>query len=105
MTIPYQFFVCRLLPPRPTFAEDMNETERAVMREHVEYWKGLADQGKAVLFGPVMDPAGPWGIGIIEARSEAEVHAMQAADQAIKGSIGLNYETLPMARAILRKGA
>jgi len=99
-----QFFLFKLLAPRPSFAQDMNEQERAVMLEHVAYWKGHADRGVAVVFGPVLDPKGTWGVGIVEVGSEAEILALQAGDPAIKGGIGLQYETYPMARAIVRKG-
>ena len=51
-------FLFKLIAPRPTFAQDMMEAERKVMQEHVVYWKGLADRGVAVVFGPVLDPKG-----------------------------------------------
>jgi uncharacterized protein YndB with AHSA1/START domain len=101
---PTKFFLCRLVSPRPTFAQDMNERESSAMREHAAYWKKKAEIGTAVIFGPVMDPKGVWGLGIIEARDEAEVRALQADDPAIKAEIGLSYETLPLARAIVRSG-
>ena len=50
------FYFCRLLPPRPSFAHDMNEAERALMGEHSAYLQKLAEKGTAVLFGPVADP-------------------------------------------------
>ena len=61
-------FVFRLIPPRPSFPVDMSAEERAVMAEHVAYWRTLAAAGQALAFGPVNDPAGPYGIGIIVAR-------------------------------------
>ena len=82
----------------------MNEKEAGLMREHAAYWKCHAERGVAVVFGPVMDPKGPWGLGIVEATSEAEVHALQTDDPVIKGRIGLQYETYPLASAIVRKG-
>ncbi|HEX9548896.1 MAG TPA: hypothetical protein VF942_16265 [Acidimicrobiales bacterium] len=38
-------FVYRLVPPRPTFAADMTDDEKAIMAEHAAYWLGLFDQG------------------------------------------------------------
>jgi uncharacterized protein YndB with AHSA1/START domain len=101
---PKQYFFCRLLPPRPSFATDMNEKEASAMREHAGYWRSLSARGVAVMFGPVLDPKGPWGLGIIEASSLDEVQALQADDPAITGNIGLRYETMPFARAVLRNG-
>ena len=64
------FFLIRLLPPRPTFLVDMNEAEQRVMGEHAGYWKKLLDEGVAFAFGPVADPKGAWGVGIIEVEGE-----------------------------------
>ncbi len=51
-------FLCKLIPPRPTFVQDMTEAERNVMQEHAIYWKGLIDRRIAIVFGPVLDPKG-----------------------------------------------
>ena len=65
-----RFFFVRLVPPRPTFALDMTAEERAFMTEHVAYWtKKLAD-GTAIVFGPVADPSGDWGMGVVRAADE-----------------------------------
>ncbi len=97
-----RYFVCRLLPPRPSFALDMNAEEADVMRQHAAYWKGLLDQGAAIVFGPVADPQGPWGLGVVRAPSEEKLHAMRDADPAILSKRGFRYEVLPMIRAVLR---
>jgi hypothetical protein len=34
-------FLYRLMPPRPTFAQDMSSAEADVMRRHVAYWQDL----------------------------------------------------------------
>lgn len=31
------FFLCKLIPPRPTFARDMTQAEAKLMQEHVAY--------------------------------------------------------------------
>jgi len=31
-------FFCKLIPPRPTFMADLDEAERAIMKEHGAYW-------------------------------------------------------------------
>jgi uncharacterized protein YndB with AHSA1/START domain len=97
-----KYFFCRLVPPRPTFALDMSPDEAETMRAHAMYWRGLLAEGAAVVFGPVADPNGPWGLGIIRAESEEAFHGMRDNDPAIKSGRGLRYETLPMMRAITR---
>lgn len=76
-------FVVRLIPPRPTFAADMTEEERAIMAAHGAYWRGLMNRGIALLFGPVLDPAGVWGLGILEAKDPdaARARCRRSGDQ------------------------
>ena len=65
-------FLYKLIPPRPTFVQDMTEAERKAMEEHAIYWKGLIDRGIAIIFGLVLDPKGPWGVAIVEVADESE---------------------------------
>jgi uncharacterized protein YndB with AHSA1/START domain len=93
-------FVCRLFPPRPSFMQDMTPDERAVMQAHSQYWRSKLAEGTAIAFGPVADPSGGWGLGILEVRDEAELHAIQAADPAIQSGRGFRYESLPMLQIV-----
>ena len=95
------FFVYKFMP-RPDFRETMTEAEAAVMRDHVAYWQTLADKGTAVVFGPVADPAGSWGVAIIESESEDEPHAIRAADPVVVNDLG-PVSIYPMLTAITRR--
>jgi uncharacterized protein YndB with AHSA1/START domain len=97
-----RYFVCRLNPPRPTFAQDMNPAEAEVMRQHAGYWAGLMGRGIAILFGPVADPKGAWGLGVLRT-TEAEWQALCDGDPAIQSGRGFRYEVLPMMRAVVRE--
>ena len=77
-----KYYVLHLLPPRPTFAMDMNEEEKAIMQQHVVYWKGLLDAGSAIVYGPVIDPKGPYGLGIVWTLSEEQLQSMISKDPA-----------------------
>ena len=33
-----KYYMDKVIPPRPTFAADMTETESAIMSKHVAYW-------------------------------------------------------------------
>lgn len=94
-------YLCRLIPPRPSFAADMSEAERRIMGEHVAYWTALADRGVALAFGPVADPAGGWGVGILAVADEAALERLRSDDPAIRAGIGFRYESLPMPRVVL----
>lgn len=89
-------FVYRLIPPRPGFAFDMSDDERATMMAHVGYWSGLSAEGKVVAYGPVNDPLGSYGIGIILAESQIEAEALRDGDPAVQSPHGFrSEESLP----------
>ncbi len=96
-----QLFVYKLIPPRPSFAVDMSDAERAVMGAHAEYWRGLLDARTAVVFGPVLDPAGVWGLAVVEAGSLDAVRAIGAADPAVTAGVA-SFDVHPMMGAAAR---
>jgi len=96
-----KLFLCKPIPPRPTFAQDMIEVERKKMQEHVDYWKDLSDRRIAIIFGPVLDPKGTWGIAIVEVASESEAHILGKNDPAVQA--GFTFEVYPLTGAIFRK--
>ena len=73
----------RLKAPRPNFALDMSEEEREVMARHAAYWQPFVDSGQMVVFGPVLDGTGSWGLGVIEAEDEEEIRALAAGDPVV----------------------
>ena len=76
-------FLLRLVAPRPSFPFDMDEEERAVMARHAGYWNDLTERGTCLIFGPVLDPAEPWGLAIVETETEADARAIFDADPAV----------------------
>jgi uncharacterized protein len=82
-------FVFRLKAPRPSFALDMNDDEREIMRRHAAYWRPLIDSGQMVVFGPVLDAEGSWGLGIIEAEDENELRSFAAGDPVVTTGTGI----------------
>ena len=88
-------FAFRLIAPRPTFAQDMTEGEREVMGRHAAHWQPYIDDGRMVVFGPVLDGTGSWGLGVVEADSEEELRAFAAEDPAVTtGTAHLEIGTL-----------
>ena len=53
------------------------------MGRHAEYWQSLIDSGQMVVFGPVVDSTGSWGLGVVEAEDEDELRAFAAGDPAV----------------------
>jgi uncharacterized protein YciI len=91
-------YLCKLRPPRATFIADMTPDEALLMRAHREYWTPRVETGVVVAMGPVADPAGGYGVAIVEAASEAALKAMQASDPVIAAASGFSYENhlMPM---------
>ena len=92
------YFFVRTQNPRPTFHLDMTADERAIMTRHVEYWTEKAQRGIAIVFGPVMDPHGVYGMGVYRVQDEAEMRDLLAHDPA-NGL--LQYELFLMPRAVV----
>jgi uncharacterized protein YciI len=76
-------FVFRLKAPRPTFALDLSDEEREIMGRHAAYWQPLIESGQMVIFGPVLDSTGSWGLGVVEAEDEEELRAFAARDPVV----------------------
>lgn len=95
-----KYFVLHLLPSRPDFAQTMNDAEKAIMTEHVAYWTALMNQGKVLAFGPVMDPAEIYGLGIVAVDDEQEIREFIAHDPA---STINRYEYFPMMAVVPSK--
>lgn len=95
-------YLYKLLPPRPTFAADMTDEERAIMGQHVGYWQQQLDNGTALVFGPVNDPAGAWGLAVVTADSEQEVEALGHSDPAVSSKLA-QFEVCAMPGAIVSR--
>jgi uncharacterized protein len=95
------YFFLRLNPVRPDFVTTMTDEEKGIMQRHAGYWREFQLQGKLVVYGPVMDPAGPFGMGVAEVESEEELKRFIAGDPALALS---TIDSFPM-RAVLPDSA
>jgi uncharacterized protein YciI len=81
-------FVFRLKAPRPSFAQDLTDDEKEIMGRHAAYWQPFIESGQMVVFGPIVDDRGSWGLGVIEAEDEDELRAFAAGDPAVTSGTG-----------------
>ena len=93
MTQPFLF---KLIPPRPDFPFTMSDDEHATMLAHIAYWGDLTARGVTIAYGPVNDPAGGYGIGIILTDDLAAAEAVRDADPAMRSPHGFRTEIMPM---------
>lgn len=94
-----QHFFLKLNPLRPGFAADMSEQEKNIMQQHIAYWMPYINDGTLIVFGPVMDPKGTFGIAVIGVDSKEQLNDLVANDPA--NAIG-SYEMYPM-RAVIKQ--
>jgi len=61
----------------------MTDAEREIMDRHAAHWQPYIDSGQMVIFGPILDDSGSWGLGVVEADNEEELRAFAARDPAV----------------------
>jgi uncharacterized protein YciI len=87
-----ELFFFRLIPPRPDFAQTMTDAEQQVMQQHQAFWRELLAEGRVVVYGPVADPEGVWGLGVVRAQSRVEVIEYGNVDPAVASGL-MTFET------------
>lgn len=97
-----RYYAYKLFPPRPSFPADITEAEAAIMTEHIAYWTDLLNAGTAVAFGAVADPAGTWGLAVVEAGPDIDVNALREHDPVIRRGLGARVEIYRMPNAVVR---
>ncbi|MFC0680074.1 YciI family protein [Lysobacter korlensis] len=95
------WYLLRLFAARPDFAFTMTEAEQATMGRHADYWRRHLDDGTALIFSPVADPAGPWGLCIAQAQDRDAAQTLTDADPAVTEGVG-RYEILELFSPVLR---
>lgn len=88
-----KYYFLKLNPPRASFMQDMTAEERAIMQQHVMYWKPYVENGTVIVLGPVLDPKGGYGISVVGVDDEKQLHEILSNDPA--NSIN-SYEFYPM---------
>jgi len=95
-----KYFFLKLIPPRASFVQDMTDEERTIMYAHIAYWAPHVEAGTMIVMGPVADPNGGWGLGVIEVENREQLDELLKNDPAN----GLNhYEIYPMPAAKHKK--
>jgi uncharacterized protein len=80
-------FLFRLIPPRADFAQTMTDDEQKTMADHMTYWQQLMADGKVLVYGPVADPEGVWGMGVLRVGDRAEMLAIGERDPSVVAGV------------------
>ncbi len=57
------------------------------MAGHMQYWEQLLHDGRVVVYGPVADPEGVWGLGVLRAAERADVLQIAAGDPSVLAGV------------------
>ncbi len=79
-----KYYFLKLNPPRATFPIDISPEEAKIMSDHSAYWKDLLEKEICVVYGPVFDPKGMFGIGIVGVENENQINSIIENDPAEK---------------------
>jgi uncharacterized protein YciI len=74
------------------------------MRVHSAYWVEQIKQGRAIAIGPVADPKGALGVGIIRLEDGVDPAPLVANDPAIVANVGFTWEVHPMPNVLMAEG-
>lgn len=97
-----QHYFFKLIPPRPTFPQDITDEERLLMNDHSRYMKETFNAGKILIYGPVMATGGTFGMAVLEVADESEARRFGEGDPSVRA--GLNkFEIHPMQVAATRQ--
>ncbi|HEY4085890.1 MAG TPA: hypothetical protein VGM43_08130 [Bryobacteraceae bacterium] len=100
-----KYFFLKLISPRPDFMWTMTDAERGIMQQHSEYWRGFAEKGWAVAYGPVAAPSGGFGAGFWQLPEGVDPKPLTDDDPAMKANVGFQYEIHPMPGLVIGKAA
>ncbi|MGV1754218.1 YciI family protein [Agrobacterium sp. CG674] len=90
-----KYYLCKYIPPRTDFLATMSAEEKNWMGQHGAYLDNLLGEGKIVAHGPVMDPAGGYGVSLYEIADEEEIQTLTSKDPIVQNGAG-HYEHHPM---------
>ena len=80
----------------------MTGAEAAIMQQHFAVnWKRFEQRGIVVVLGPVLEPSGTWGLGVVAGDDPNDINALGAEDPAVKSGMS-TFEVYAMADPFIR---
>ncbi|TRC97959.1 hypothetical protein FJV76_11340 [Mesorhizobium sp. WSM4303] len=90
-----KYYLCKYIPPRDDFLATMSADEKTWMTQHGAFLDDLLEKGMIVAHGPVMDPAGGYGVSLYRIADDQDIASITAQDPVAKNGAG-HYEHHPM---------
>lgn len=76
--------------------QTMTSDERELMKEHAAYLGICMEKGWVMAYGPVADPAGAFGMGLLTLPDDIEPQSITNEDPTIKAHVGFRYDIFSM---------
>lgn len=86
----------------PKWAEGSALYEQPQLKEHADFHRGLAKEGKLLFQGPFLDDSG--ALALVEVETRTEAMAIAASDPLVKNGV-FKVELKPWLKAVERKPA
>jgi uncharacterized protein YciI len=83
------------IPPRADFVNTTTDTERDLLQQHSDWLNAMMADGLIVAHGPVMDPAGSYGVALWRIADDQILAAVLAQDPIVRAGVG-HYEQFSM---------
>jgi len=71
------------------------------MQRHFGYWQEQLARGSVLVYGPVPDPKGTYGIAVLKAPDEPAARAICEADPVLAPELGFSFELFAMPDAVV----
>lgn len=88
-------YLCKYIPPRVDFLTTMTADEKAWMKQHGAFLDDLLEKGLVVAHGPVIDPAGGYGVSLFRIPDDLDIAEITSQDPLVKNGAG-HYQHHPM---------
>ncbi|MFX1308091.1 MAG: YciI family protein [Promethearchaeota archaeon] len=98
-----QHFYAVIKPYRQDFLTTPKAEEEKIMSDHFHYLKSLLNQKKLFFAGPTLIPEDPFGIIILEVKSEEEAKKLLENDPSIRLGIQKIVDFRPIRLSLTRK--
>lgn len=90
-----KYYLCKYIPPRDDFLATMSDDEKTWMAQHGAFLDDLLEKGVIVAHGPVMDPAGGYGVSLYRIADDQDIVSFTSRDPVVMNGAG-HYEHHPM---------
>ena len=63
-----KYYLCKYIAPRADFLSTMTPHESELMKQHGAFLNDLLEKRTVIAHGPVLDPAGSYGLSLFRSR-------------------------------------